>query len=155
MVNGQPLSISVRSLSSLVYHTCQLQCLLVKSLNKSVLSVFLLVFACQLIFVSYTGNMASQFDCDRSQDVYSVAEKYQMKQRKRITRTFTVFAPFVLICGLAIGRVLLCSSAFEFSWGDSLFIFVVVILRILLCSSVLTLLGVIFCSSVFCSFTFI
>ena len=81
------------------------------------------------------GNMASQYDRDRSQDVYSVAEKYQMKQKKRITRTFTVFAPFVLICVLAIGRFFcvhlcfghlkdtLCSSVFEFSWGYSLFIF--------------------------------
>jgi hypothetical protein len=56
--------------------------------------------------------MASQYDSDRSQDVYSVAEKYQMKQKKRITKTFTVFAPFVLICVLAICRVLLCSSVF-------------------------------------------
>jgi hypothetical protein len=96
-----PLSLSVRSLSSHVYHTCQLQCALVKNVNKSMFSVFLLVFACQLFFVSNTGNMASQYVCDRSQDVYSVAEKYQMKQKKRITKTFTVFAPFVLICVLA------------------------------------------------------
>ena len=51
--------------------------------------------------------MSSQVSIRLSQGLYSVTEKYHINQKKRISRTFTVFAPLVLICVLAIGRILI------------------------------------------------
>ena len=39
-----------------------------------------------------------------ARDMGTVAQKFHLQQKKRITRTFTVFAPFVLVCVLAIGK---------------------------------------------------
>ena len=53
--------------------------------------------------------MSYQESSSLSQGLHSVTEKYHIKHKKRIARTFKVFAPLVLICVLAIGRVLLWS----------------------------------------------
>ena len=55
--------------------------------------------------------MSSQVSSNLShQGLYSVTDKCQIKQKKIIARTFTVFATLVLIYILAIGTVILCSS---------------------------------------------